>query len=71
MNVSVALEDGNHPVVVEGRATMHDADRPDDAVAAFKARYDCDITIADDPDVGAVALWQITPIKWLFGTPDT
>lgn len=68
--VSVALEDGNHPIVAEGITTVHHTTSPDDVTAAFKAKYGWDITITDDPDVGTVVLWEIVPTKWLFGNPD-
>lgn len=69
--VSLALEDGDDPVVVEGRVTIHQTDRPSDVAAAFATKYDWDITISDDPDVGTVTLWEIEPTKWLFNSPSS
>ena len=68
--VSVSLEDGNTPVVAEGRVTVHETERPLDVVDAFLAKYDWDLRIPDDPDVGAVVLWEIEPRKWLFAGPE-
>ncbi len=68
--VSVALEDGNRPVVVEGTAQVYFHERPDDVAGAFANKYDWDITVSEDPDVGSVVLWQIKPTKWLFGRPE-
>lgn len=68
--VSVALEDGNDPVVAEGTVVVHRDERPGDVVAAFADKYGWDITRPEDPDVGTVVLWEITPTKWLFGAPD-
>ncbi len=69
--VSVSLQDGDDPVVAEGTVTVHQRERPDDVVDAFMAKYGWDITIADDPDVGTVVLWEITPTKWLYGGPES
>lgn len=68
--VSLALEDGDAPVVAEGTVTVHDTARPDDVVAAFLAKYDWDLTISEDPDVGTVVLWEVTVATWLFGAPE-
>ena len=68
--VSVALEDGDDPVVAEGTVTIHHEARPDDVVDAFQAKYDWDITVSPDSDIGIVTLWEITPTKWLFGKPE-
>lgn len=68
--VTVALEDGNAPVLAEGTVTVHETERPADVAAAFKAKFDWDITIAEDEDIaGKVVLWEITPTKWLFAAP--
>lgn len=68
-SVSVALEDGDRPVVVEGVVTVHATERPDDVVAAFADKYRWDIRVPDDVDVGTVVLWEIEPTRWLFGGP--
>ena len=69
--VSVSLEHGNAPVVAECVVTVHESERPADVVAAFASKYDWDIRIPDDPDVGAVVLWEVEPVKWLFGRPES
>ena len=68
--VSVALEDGNTPVVAEGVTTIHAGERPADVVDAFLAKYGWDITVRDDADVGRVVLWEIDVAKWLFAGPE-
>lgn len=68
--VSLAVENGNDPVVAEGTVTIHHHERPDDVVKAFAAKYDWDITLAEDSDVGTVVLWEIEPQKWLFARPE-
>ena len=46
--VAIALEDGTHPVMIEGRAQSIDAERADAAVVAeFQRKYDWDITTDD------------------------
>jgi PPOX class probable F420-dependent enzyme len=44
--VSIALEDGSQPVVVEGRAGVIEQHNPA-VVAAFQRKYDWDITTDD------------------------
>jgi F420H(2)-dependent biliverdin reductase len=68
--VSLSLESGNDPVVVEGRATVHARPYPADVVAAFRAKFDWD-TSGDvpDPDGDFGALIEIEPVKWLMGGP--
>ncbi|MEM8903943.1 MAG: pyridoxamine 5'-phosphate oxidase family protein [Actinomycetota bacterium] len=68
--VSISLEDGNDPVVAEGTVVVHEQERPPDVVDAFRAKYQWDITLPDDPDVGAVVLWEVAVRKWLFVGPD-
>lgn len=69
--VSVALEDGNQPVVAEGRAVVHEDLRPPAIVDAFAAKYGWDITIPEDEDVGTVVLLEIEIVKWLFASPES
>jgi hypothetical protein len=57
--VVAALEDGDHPLIVEGLARR--AEPAAAVVAAFKAKYDWDITT--DGDYGA--LFEIEPRKVL------
>lgn len=58
---SVALEDGNQPIIAEGRAAMLPRPHPDDVVAEFKRKYDWDIST----DGSYTALIEVTPEKWL------
>ncbi|MEM8709163.1 MAG: pyridoxamine 5'-phosphate oxidase family protein [Actinomycetota bacterium] len=66
---SFSLEGGNDPVVAEGTVTIHRDERPPAVVAAFAEKYDWNITIDDDADVGRVVLLEFVPTKWLFGAP--
>ena len=59
--VSFALEDGNKPVLAEGLATLHAPPFADELVAAFKQKYNWDITT--DPGYNTVI--EIEPKKWL------
>ncbi|MEE8600735.1 pyridoxamine 5'-phosphate oxidase family protein [Euzebya tangerina] len=68
--VSVALQDGDAPVVAEGVVEVHPDERPDDVVLAFDRKYGWNIERAEDDDVGTVVLWEIRPRKWLFAQPD-
>ncbi len=63
--VSVALEDGSDPVVIEGTATIHEDAATRDALApVFQAKYDWDFRT--DGEYGT-ALIDITPTKLLLG----
>jgi hypothetical protein len=62
--VSVSLEDGDRPLVAEGRASLVDRPFPDAVVAGF------DVTRPEDDDVGTVALLRIDVDRWLMGAPD-
>ena len=64
---SIALEDGDAPITAEGVVTIHDTERPPAVVAAFAEKYDWDITLDEDADVGTVVLLEFRPTKWLFG----
>ncbi|MGY6499982.1 MAG: pyridoxamine 5'-phosphate oxidase family protein [Acidimicrobiales bacterium] len=63
---SVALEDGDHPVVAECTVRIHERERPADVVAAFSEKYGWDVTIDVDDDVGEVVLLELVPRRWLF-----
>ena len=63
---AISLEDGNAPIVAEGSVVVHPVERPDAVVAAFLDKYDWDIRITDDEDVGQVTLLEVRPRKWLF-----
>jgi len=60
-SVSLALEDGDHPYVVEGQARP--VDLTDGVVQKFKAKYDWDITA----DSQYTQLIEVTVSRQLFG----
>jgi F420H(2)-dependent biliverdin reductase len=65
---SVALEDGNKPIVAEGTAVVHFQPFNNTSVAEeFVRKYQWNIST--DPDGPAVI--EITPTKWLFPSSDT
>ena len=59
--VSVALEDGNKPVIAEGQAVLNEGPFPEDVRQAFIAKYNWDIST----DRTAHILIEIVPQKWL------
>lgn len=59
--VALALEDGDHPYVVEGTARR--VVPPEAAVRKFKAKFDWDVTA--DADYGAV--FEITVTRQVLG----
>ncbi|MFI5836420.1 TIGR03618 family F420-dependent PPOX class oxidoreductase [Micromonospora sp. NPDC051300] len=64
--VSLALEDGDRPVVAEGDARLHHADFPAAVVRAFADKYDgWDIRQPVTPDGGRVLL-EIPVRRWLL-----
>jgi F420H(2)-dependent biliverdin reductase len=66
---TVALEDGNKPVVAEGTAVVHRGPYPEaaDVNAEFMKKYQWNIgTDADGPVV-----IEITPTKWLFPSSES
>ena len=67
--VSIGLEDGNHPVVVEGEARVHAPPYPPTVTDAFLGKYGWDITRVDDPDGPFDALWEVVVRRWLLGGP--
>jgi PPOX class probable F420-dependent enzyme len=67
--VAANLEDGNHPLVAEGRAGVVAPPYPEAVVAAFVAKYGWDVSVDEDPDVGQVALVRIEVTRWLLGSP--
>lgn len=60
--VSLALESGSAPIVVEGAAAEVPRPWPPAAIAAFHTKYQWDI--AADEEYGL--LLAVTPVKWLF-----
>jgi len=70
--VSLSLEDGNSPVVVDGTVTLHEGPPfPPGAVAAFMSKFGWDVTRGEDDDVGRIVLWEVVVDRWLMGGPDT
>lgn len=64
--VALALEDGVHPAVAEGRATIRRDAFPPNIVAAFKAKYDgWDITTPFEGG-GARVLLEVPVDRWLL-----
>ncbi|WP_423224191.1 pyridoxamine 5'-phosphate oxidase family protein [Candidatus Amarolinea aalborgensis] len=60
-NVTVALENGNSPVIAEGTAALVPPPWPDEINAAFQSKYDWYL----NQDTDYRALFEITPRKWL------
>jgi general stress protein 26 len=67
--VTLALEDGNALIVVEGTAVVHATERPADVSSAFSEKYGWDVRRHDDPDIGVIALVEVTVERWVFGGP--
>lgn len=59
--VCVALEDGSHPVICEGRARALGKPWPPDVVAGFRSKYEWDIL----QEQRYTQLVEILPRKWL------
>ena len=59
--ISLALEDGSHPLICEGDARVVEPPWPDAAVAGFRVRYQWDITAETE----YTRLVEVTPRKWL------
>jgi PPOX class probable F420-dependent enzyme len=64
---SACLEEGDEPVVAEGTVVIHETARPAAVVEAFRTKYNWDITIETDNDVGQVTLLEFRPHRWLYG----
>ena len=67
--VALALQDGDRPVVAQGEAILHARPFPDPVVAAFRERFDWDITAVDDPDGDYGVLVEVVPARWLLAIP--
>ncbi|WBB78914.1 pyridoxamine 5'-phosphate oxidase family protein [Micromonospora sp. WMMD882] len=63
--VSLALEDGDAPVVAEGAVTVLRDSFPAEVVTAFRDKYGWDVTGPDQPPGGNVLL-QVTVTRWLL-----
>jgi len=65
--VSLALEDGDAPVVAEGVARCHRRDFPEHVVSRFAAKYGgWDITDPEQQPTGGRVLLDITVSRWLL-----
>ena len=65
--ISVALEDGNKPVIAEGKAVLIETSFPEAVRQAFISKYKWDISA--DPGSGQHTLIEIAPEKWLKWEP--
>ena len=60
--VALALEDGSHPLIMEGLARLLEREEaPAPVVEQFKTKYDWDITDGEQYTV----VIEVTPRKWL------
>ncbi|MFB3902073.1 MAG: pyridoxamine 5'-phosphate oxidase family protein [Acidobacteriota bacterium] len=59
---SLALEEGKHPIICEGRAAFLAKPWPPAVVRAFLSKYDWDI----GTDEQYTALVEVTPTKWMM-----
>jgi PPOX class probable F420-dependent enzyme len=66
---TVSLEDGDDPVVAECAASVHPRPYPSAVVDAFAAKYDWDLTVEVDEDVGTLALLHLPVRRWVMGGP--
>ena len=64
--VSLALEDGDAPVVAEGRALVHTGEFPEDVVAAFHDKYGYEIRTPEDGSDLPRALVEVGVTRWLL-----
>lgn len=60
-NVSLALEEGNHPVICEGEARFLNKPWPKPVVEVFRQKYDWDISTENR----YTQLVEVTPRNWL------
>jgi F420H(2)-dependent biliverdin reductase len=61
--MSVALEDGNRPIVAEGPVTLHDTldAVPTEVAIAFRSKYSWSLS----DEAGGLCLIEMTPRKWM------
>ena len=59
--VSLALEDGLHPVICEGQAAPVERPWTEDLLEAFFRKYEWDLNKEEQYH----SVWEITPQKWL------
>ena len=60
--VVLALEDGSHPVICEGKAAIIAPPQPEALLAAFLSKYEWDLA----KEVQYNQVVEITPSKWLI-----
>jgi F420H(2)-dependent biliverdin reductase len=65
---SVALEDGDSPVVAEGSVTLHARPYPEAVARAFDAKFGWDIT-SEGSDGDWAVLIELPVRRWLLGGP--
>jgi nitroimidazol reductase NimA-like FMN-containing flavoprotein (pyridoxamine 5'-phosphate oxidase superfamily) len=58
--ISLALEDGDKPLIAEGSAEIVATPYPENVVALFQRKYDWDVASAKEN-----VLFAMTPTKWL------
>ncbi|EFG65125.1 conserved hypothetical protein [Streptomyces sp. SPB074] len=63
--VSLALEDGDRPLVAEGTARVLTAPFPPRVVTAFHEKYGWDVS-AERPGSGARLLLEVRTLRWLL-----
>lgn len=58
-------------MVAEGTVAIleaiHETGHPAPVIDAFRTKYDWDITVEVDNDLGRLALLEFRPHRWLFG----
>jgi PPOX class probable F420-dependent enzyme len=64
--VSLALEDGDHPIVAEGRARLHRGALRHDVLAAIAAKYDGWDAGAEIAPFGPRVLLEVPVARWLL-----
>lgn len=64
---SIALEDGDAPVVAEGTVVLHQDLRPGPVADAFRCEFGWYVTVDVDDHLGELTLIEFRPHRWLFG----
>jgi F420H(2)-dependent biliverdin reductase len=59
--VALALEEGIHPVICEGRAEVLGTDIPVEVLARFQEKYEWDVPA----DAQYNQVIEVTPVKWM------
>ncbi|MDQ7804839.1 hypothetical protein Q5425_13925 [Amycolatopsis sp. A133] len=66
LRVSLALEDGDNPIVAEGRARLHRDALPNDVLAAIAAKYDGWDVGKEIAPFGPRVLLEVPVDRWLL-----